>query len=87
MIRPLIRRWRQNTQASLAASSRKGMAMLLFLVMAAGYFIWIFGNVYIFGIPLQVIVISFLVPVFLCVLLFWFARQQDRHAWQSDDED
>ncbi len=48
--------------------------------------VWQLGTQLFLGIPMQIGLISLLLPIVLGVLVYWFAHMHDKLSWQRDDE-
>ena len=50
------------------------------------YFIWFQGMNFVFGLPLQMLMVTIILPITCCILLFWLARKLDSISWLEGDE-
>ena len=61
-------------------------AVFIALSSAIAFYVWQNGSDTVLGIPLQISLISLVLPILCGGLIFWFARKYDELSWQRDDE-
>ena len=62
--------------------------VILTAVLVIGFILlWVRGTTTLWGIPLQISIVTLAIPLCLGALLLWVSRQLDYQTWQSDDEE
>ncbi len=77
---------RSKSHVNLSAKIRIALLLLMATFMLIMYLSWVHGSVLINNVPFPILAITILLPLILIVLVFWLARNQQKHSWQLDDE-
>lgn len=82
-----MNRWTKNGRKFGLTQIHAIFALVFFLVIGSlVYFVWTKGIVSIIGIPVQLLLVTLILPGVLAVLLFWFARIIEELLRMNEDE-